>query len=152
MTTTVLRLCFLLGLSLATAGSAIAGMYRWVDDEGNVVYSQQPPPDNRDARVIAPPPPPTESNSLEKTRELNKRLDAMAEERNQAKEEKRKATAEQQKREERCTAARTNLKTLNEYPPNTRYGMPDGEWKRFTPEQRTKQINMLNKIIKENCK
>ncbi len=76
----------------------------------------------------------------------------MAEERNETKEEKRKAKAEQQKRKERCIAARTNLKTLNEYPPNTRYGMPDGSWKRFTPEQRTEQINRLNKIIKENCK
>ncbi|WP_456415459.1 DUF4124 domain-containing protein [Thiolapillus sp.] len=154
MTVIILRFSLLLGLAFTLAGSALGGMYRWVDDEGNVVYSQQPPPDDRSSKVIAPPPPPAEDsgNSLKKVRELNEKLDAAAEERNKAKEEKRKAKAEQKKRKERCATARKDLKTMNELPPNTLYGTPDGEWKRFTPEERTQQIDSLNKIIKKNCK
>jgi len=146
-------------LALGTAGltlmeQACAGMYRWVDDQGKVVYSQQPPPDGRDSRVIAPPPPPAEKaeDAANATRELNRKLDAIAEERRKAQDEKRKARAERKQREERCAAARKDLKTLNENPPQTLYHTSDGQWKRFTPEERAERLKMLNKAIEENCK
>ena len=146
------------GLALVLAGisasSAMAGMYRWTDDQGNVVYSQQPPPDNRDVRQIAPPPPPAEKteNASQSVQELQKKLDAAAQERREAMDEKKKAKAEQEQRKKRCQAARQDLKTLNERPPNTLYNMPDGQWKRLTPEERAERIKMLNKAIETNCK
>ncbi len=144
----------LLAMTGIFTGPAIAGMYRWVDDQGNVVYSQQPPPDDRDTKVIAPPPPPAENtgNSLDRTRELNRKLDAMARERQKAREKQRQAKAERTAMEKRCASARQDLKTLNERPPNTLYNMPDGGWKRLTPEERATRIEMLNKAIKENCR
>ena len=146
------------GLALVLAGisasTAMAGMYRWIDDQGNVVYSQQPPPDNRDAREIAPPPPPAEKadKASQSIQELQKKLDAAAMERRKAAEEKKKAKAEQKQRKERCLAARQDLKALNERPPNTLYNMPDGQWKRLTPEERAERIKMLNEAIETNCK
>ncbi len=145
------------GLALFLAGmpvsSAMAGMYRWVDDQGNVVYSQQPPPDNRDVRQIAPPPPPAEKteNASQSIRELQKKLDAAAQERRKAMDEKTKAKAEQAQRKKRCQAARQDLKTLNERPPNTLYNMPDGQWKRLTPQERAERIKILNDAIETNC-
>ncbi len=146
------------GLALVLAGisasTAIGGMYRWTDDQGNVVYSQQPPPDNRDARKIAPPPPPAEKTdkASQSIQELQKKLDAAAMERRKAAEEKKKAKAEQKKREARCQAASQDLKALNERPPNTLYNMGDGQWKRLTPEERAERIKMLNDAIETNCK
>ena len=154
MTRKVFHFALLLNLTLALAGSAIAGMYRWVDDQGNVVYSQQPPPDNRESKTIAPPPPPAEpsENSMERSRELNEKLDAMAEERAKTREKKLKAEAERKEREARCNSARKNLKILTERPPNTLYKTPDNQWKRFTPEEFTEQVTNLKKSIKDNCK
>jgi hypothetical protein len=45
----------LLALTL-TGTSAWAAMYKWVDAQGNVQYTQTPPP-NQNAQVIKPPPP-----------------------------------------------------------------------------------------------
>ncbi len=146
------------GLALILAGipvsSAMAGMYRWVDDQGNVVYSQQPPPDSRNVREIAPPPPPAEKaeNNSQSLQELQKKLDAAAQERHKAAEEKQKAKAEQEQRKKRCQAARRDLKALHERPPNTLYNMPDGKWKRLTPEERAKRIKTLKEAIETNCK
>jgi hypothetical protein len=42
--------------SMLLSGIARAELYKWTDDEGNVIYSQVPPPD-RDVKTIAPPPP-----------------------------------------------------------------------------------------------
>ncbi|WP_456375750.1 DUF4124 domain-containing protein [Thiolapillus sp.] len=154
MTRKVHHLALLLILAFASATSVVAGMYRWTDDQGNVVYSQQPPPDDREHKSIAPPPPPAEpvENSLEKSRELNEKLDAMAEERAKAREKQLRDKAEKKKRDARCESAKKNLKTLTERPPNTLYKTPDNEWKRFTPEEFTEQVKNLKKTIKENCK
>ena len=72
----------LLGLFLVTS-QAFAGMYRWTDDEGDVVYSQTPPPDNRPVKPIAPPPPPAENTSQiqQQTQKLQEQLDNIARER-----------------------------------------------------------------------
>ncbi|WP_457667920.1 DUF4124 domain-containing protein [Thiolapillus sp.] len=133
--------------------SASAGMYRWVDDQGNVVYSQQPPPDNRASKNIAPPPPPAESpeDSLEKSRELNKKLDAIQEERNKARQERLKAESERKERKARCSSAQKDLKILMERPSNTLYRTGEDEWQRFTQEERSERIGKLKEVIKENC-
>ncbi|WP_419611171.1 DUF4124 domain-containing protein [Thiolapillus sp.] len=72
----------MLGLFLVTS-QAFAGMYRWTDDEGDVVYSQTPPPDNRPVKPIAPPPPPAENTSQiqQQTQKLQEQLDNIARER-----------------------------------------------------------------------
>ncbi|BAO43764.1 DUF4124 domain-containing protein [Thiolapillus brandeum] len=138
---------------LVTITSANAGMYRWVDDQGNVVYSQQPPPDSRASKIIAPPPPPAEApeNSLEKSRELNEKLNAIQEERNKARQERLKAELEKKERKARCSSAQKDLKILTERPSNTLYRTGDDEWKRFTPEERSERIGNLKEVIKENC-
>lgn len=144
-----------LSLSWLGVGNTVnAGMYKWVDDEGQTIYSQQPPPNGHKARQISPPPaPPADaSNTQDSIRKLNEKLDAMAEERRKTSEEKRKRKVAKAEKEKRCSTARQDLKTLNERPPNTLYHMPDGTWKRLTPEERAKRIEMLNNAIEKNCK
>lgn len=43
-------------LMLLLAFPAQAAMYKWVDRDGNVIYSELPPPDAKDVKAIAPPP------------------------------------------------------------------------------------------------
>ncbi len=45
-----------MALMLLLAFPAQAAMYKWVDRDGNVVYSELPPPDAKDVKAIAPPP------------------------------------------------------------------------------------------------
>ncbi len=49
----------LLLLSLLLGANAHAAMYKWVDEEGNVTYSQNPPPGQQAEEIAPPPPPPT---------------------------------------------------------------------------------------------
>ncbi|MGE0080380.1 MAG: DUF4124 domain-containing protein [Thiohalomonadaceae bacterium] len=49
-----LALCAALTLCLALP--AQAAMYKWVDKDGSVVYSETPPPDASNVTTIAPPP------------------------------------------------------------------------------------------------
>ncbi|WP_457668698.1 DUF4124 domain-containing protein [Thiolapillus sp.] len=149
----LILLCTLLGLVLISMQS-LAGMYRWTDDEGNVVYSQTPPPDNRPVKPIAPPPPPAENTEQvqQETRKLQEQLDEINKKRNEQKQKQQEAAREKKQKAERCKVARGNLKSIQEKPPNTLWGLPDGSYQRFTVEERQKEIDKLNKIINENCK
>jgi len=143
----------ILFLLLCLPALTLGGMYRWVDDQGNVVYSQSPPPDGRRVREIAPPPAPAEppeaaGKRLERTLES---LEQSSRKREKRKEElaKRKKTEEERRR--RCQAARRNLETLTTRPPNTLFQVGENEYRRFTPEERQRQIDELQKIIEKNC-
>ena len=46
------------------ATSASAGLYKWVDNEGNVHYSQKRPANKQFKSIKAPPPAPTDSKPL----------------------------------------------------------------------------------------
>ncbi len=45
----------ILGLALALAGTASAQLYRWVDENGRVRYTDRPPPAGVKSRTIATP-------------------------------------------------------------------------------------------------
>ncbi|WP_456407788.1 DUF4124 domain-containing protein [Thiolapillus sp.] len=152
----MLRKIILLGASLVlalTTAQAFAKMYRWTDDQGNVVYSQTPPPDDRPVKAIAPPPPPAENTegAKKEVERIQEQLDNLEEERNKKKKERQKAEQESKIKAERCKTAKANLKSIQEKPPNTLWGMPDGSYQRFTVEERQKKIDALNEIIQENC-
>lgn len=50
----------LLLLALLAAGTAQAKMYKWVDEQGNIHYSQERPP-QAGVEEIKPPPPPADA-------------------------------------------------------------------------------------------
>ena len=132
----------------------MAETYRWVDDEGNTVYSQLPPPDGRNMKAIAPPPPPAESHeeAREKLDQQIKQLNEAGEKRLKDKEAAAKKQADAQHNKQQCTNARSNLEAINNRPPQTLFQTGDDEYKRFTPEQRAAQIKQANEIIKKHCR
>lgn len=103
----------LLALSLSSA--VCAEMYRWVDSQGHVHYSDAPPPAGAkssktiDTPTSGAPAQATKSKTLqEKDMEFRQRQTAQAEA--QAKKDKEEADAKQKK--QNCEAARANLRTL----------------------------------------
>jgi hypothetical protein len=108
-----MKAILILVLAMTAATAAHAQLYKWVDKDGKVTYSDQPPPDAKASRVNPPPPvaaPAAPRTAIEKDKELEKG-------RTQAR-EKAKADEEAAKRtkavEENCARARANLRTVTE--------------------------------------
>ena len=57
----------LLTAMMIFAGSATAGLYKWVDDDGNVHYSQKRPANQQFKRLKEPPPAPDNAKPLYKS-------------------------------------------------------------------------------------
>lgn len=140
--------------TLPAATPAAAAMYRWVDDSGAVVYSQSPPPDGRAASTVAPPPPPS-SSAGEERQQLDGRVKQADEARKKQQEglKKQQETASKEAdRKRNCDAARQNLELIQNRPPQTRFQMPDGEYRRFTDEEREAEIRKAREFVDKNCR
>ncbi len=126
----------LLLIALMSVGVAHAAMYKWVDEEGNVSYSQNPPPGKK-AEVIAPPPPPPDAPA-QPAAEGAKDIDPEA---SPAEQQQQKAAAYARN----CKAARENLKIYQLHSTilegDTTVTLSDEERKRRMDESR-KQIDL----------
>ena len=71
------HLATIVALAALAAGPAAAALYKWVDANGRVVYSDQPPTGNFKAEVVGSAPPPSNPNAVKemhaKEAELKKR-------------------------------------------------------------------------------
>lgn len=154
---TIARLCpavAVMTLAVLAAGPALAAMYRWVDDTGAVVYSQSPPPDGRAATAVAPPPPPSSSADAER-QQLDNRTKQADEARKKTQEglkKQQEASAKDADRKRNCDAARQNLELILNRPPQTRFQMPNGEYRRFTDEEREAEIRKARDFVDKNCR
>ena len=121
------------------ASSAFAGLYKWVDDEGNVHYSQKRPKDKQYKRLKAPAPAPEDSKPLyQSTEKADKASKTMAAE--SANNEKVRAT--------NCANAK---KHLNSYTIYRRFRDKDGNVNVVDDNERAKQIKEAEQAIKDFC-
>lgn len=144
----VLLSALLLGWSLA----APAAMYKWVDDQGQVHYSQYPPKD-REAQAIAPPPPPA-TPAAEAQKKLEETLRSLDETRKAREESAQKAAdeaAEAERIRGNCEAARANLERLTTGGRKKIVG-EDGVAYYMTEEERQKRIQEARDQIDKYCK
>ena len=146
-----IRPALLLTLLLTATLSYASGIYKWIDDDGQVHYSQTPPP-NRPAELIQGAPPPANDPAAVRGN-LQRQLDAFDERRAQRDE----AFAEQKEKEEvarikkqNCETARKNLANLRRGG-NNAYMTPEGEVVRLTDEDRAKRIEDAKQGIEDNC-
>ena len=145
------RPALLLTLLLTAALSHASGIYKWIDEDGQLHYSQTPPP-NRPAEVIQGAPPP--ANDPDTVRDdLQRQLDAFDERRAQRDE----AFAEHKQKDEvarikkqNCETARKNLEKLRRGG-NNAYMTPEGEVIRLTDDERAKRIDDAKQGIQDNC-
>jgi hypothetical protein len=142
------------GLGVLATMPAPAAMYRWVDDTGAVVYSQSPPPDGRAASTVTPPPPPSSSADAERQQFEGrvKQADEARKKQQEGLKKQQEASAKDADRKRNCDAARQNLELILNRPPQTRFQMPNGEFRRFTDEEREAEIKKARDFADKNCR
>jgi len=139
---------------LTLTGLAMAESYRWVDDEGNVNYSQRPPADSRPVETIKPPPPPPPGEAEKARADLEGRLEAseaagkaLQGSAEKAEEERQLAAANKQN----CENTRKNIATMKSRPQNTLYNTASGGYKRLTSEEWEAKMAKSEKFLKDYC-
>lgn len=136
-------------LSLIMMVSANATSYKWLDENGNVVYSQQPPAEGPYETIKTTKsspgssrstPPPSSSFTTDVKQETEEReLDSKVQQ---------EAAKSEQIRAENCKAAKHNLETYTVY---RRIKNDQGEIIRLDDNERAKRIQEAKDGIKEFC-
>lgn len=125
-----------------------AGLYRWVDEKGQVHYTQTPPPGTKVDKV-RPAPPPDANPGMDAMRSYNQAAGKAAQE------GAKKKAEEQKKQEERgrlCAQARDNLEILETRAPyRVAKENEDGSIGRLTPEEYDKKLQDNRELAAKNC-
>ena len=145
-----LILCVLLALAFGAASAD--QVYKWVDKDGRVHFSQTPPPGAatgvRSMQVNAPPPDPTgQQNAQNLQQEISDKNQKAEDAQKQADQEAQKK-AQQQKA---CDGLRERMQVLQS---SGRAATVDakGNMSYISDEDRAKQIQDLQKQIDSQCK
>ena len=143
-----------LAIILLTATPPLfAEMYRYIDESGQVVYSQfKPKPGVEISTVKAPPPPPS---TAEKSRQqlvdsLQKRVDAK-QDKKEAEEKSAKADEDSERKMKNCEAAKRNLANLTASD-NRKLVDRKGNVVEISEAKRKQQIQKAQEVIKRDCK
>ena len=129
-----------------------AQMYRYVDESGQVIYTQFKPADHDQVDTVKPPPPPP--SSAEASRKAL--TESIAREQDKKQDEEKQQVQQQQVLDEKtrnqknCDAARNNLKVLQEASSYQRI-MRDGQEVKFDDKQRQMEIRKAQDMIKKSC-
>jgi hypothetical protein len=127
---------------------AAAQVYRWVDDRGQVHYSQTPPP-GRTAQQIGAPPPPQASPNQES---LNQSLKDASDAAPKQKAEADRIAQNQASLEQYCNQTREQLAFLDAQTARRLTTTDDkGDVARMTEEQFQQRRNELLKGLGERC-
>lgn len=151
-------------LSLAVLGlqTASAEVYKWIDAEGRVYFSDRPPqagaetvpmpgtqagPAGAPANASADAPSDTPEERLEKQRKL---LHAFEEERRQKRDTQEQERQDQAERQQNCVLARDNLQSLEQASSVYRLG-PDGERIFLDEAQREQSLAGARAAVEQWC-
>lgn len=129
----------LLTMMMIFASSASAGLYKWIDNEGNVHYSQKRPVNQQFKRLKAPPPAPDTAKPLYKS-------GAPATE--SGKTAAAEATKNKEIRAKNCAQAK---KSLSNYQIHRRMRDKDGNVTIIDDKERANQIENATKAISNYC-
>lgn len=147
------KILLVLILSLSFAGASFAGMYKWVDEEGNVHYGDCPPDDCKPEQIEAKPAPSQEN--IERSRERTERLIQEQKKREAARKIEREI--KQKKTEQTRVALKKRCKVLQsrlfllKQPGVITIADDQGNVMRPTDEEREKMISEIETFIRENC-
>ncbi len=136
-------------LSLLMMVSANAASYKWLDENGNVVYSQQPPEEGPYETIKTTTPSSTSSRSTPApSSSFTSEVQKDTEERELDSKVQQEAAKSEQLRAENCKAAKHNLETYTVY---RRIKNDQGEIVRLDDNERAKRIQEAKDAIKEFC-
>jgi len=137
------------GLAMA-AGPVAAEMYKWVDENGQVQYTQHPPPGDVKAETIKPPARVDTEGALKELEQQQKDLDAIKEGRDKRVAEETKVAEGKAFNAENCRRAQASVASYQV--PNALIAQPDGSRTRITEEERLAGLKKAEDAVKEYCK
>jgi molecular chaperone DnaK (HSP70) len=141
----------MLCIYLLLAGNAHAAIYKWVDENGNVQYTETPPPAEVKAETIQPPPSPMDSETaIKQLSEQERQLDESRKKRQEQAVQEARAADEIALQKKNCQMAKDRLASYAS--PRVKITQEDGSKVRATEEQRQEQIKKSEDMIKEFCK
>jgi hypothetical protein len=142
------RLIALCLAAIALAPAARAEVYRWVDDQGRVHYSQVPPA-GREAQPLTPPPPPQAAPNQDA---MNRALDQYNKDQPQRREAAEQAAAQQAQREAECRQAREQLAFMDTMTARRLQTTDEqGNVARVTEDQFQQRRAELLQVIDQRC-
>ncbi|MEK7322698.1 MAG: DUF4124 domain-containing protein [Pseudomonadota bacterium] len=149
-----IRCCAVGGLLLALgAPAAYSAMYKWIDANGKVQYSQTPPPEGQFKELKPGPPPVQPAEAQKQLQDLLQKQDEVRTQRDTDKKEKEDKATEQARLAVTCARAKRELALL-ENNPGRRIGITgdDGQMSRMTEQEREVRLAEARKIASETCK
>jgi hypothetical protein len=143
--------CILLILLLDMPASGHAEVYKWIDEQGQTHYEEKPLAANATELKIKQAP--QADPSLQKRyEESDKLLNVYEEERKIREEEKQKAEAAEQKREQQCLVAKNEIEDMQQAGLSY-YELDDkGERKTLSRTEREQRLKQLQEQYDLHCK
>ena len=142
----------MLCIYILLAGTAQAAIYKWVDANGDVHYSQNPPPPGVAGETLQPPPPDVDTETA--TKQLNeqeRQFEEFHKQREEQADKESQAAAELALQQKNCQMAKDRLASY-EQRPNINFVQEDGSRVRATEEERQAEIKKSEDMIQEFCK
>jgi len=139
----------------AFAGAAGAEIYKWVDKDGNVQYTQSPPPDGIKGQEIQPPPPPPEADVEAADQALEKRVESGQKAEDAKTEqagEKVKTEADAAKQAQRCEQAKARVASYERPRVTVADSAAEDGRRRATEEERLAELEKSQTLVREFCK
>lgn len=130
---------------LMMASMVQAGAYRWVDDAGNVIYSQTPPPDARRAEEIALPVSPPEQPSAQKEKEVAAKPEGTEYDKAGV------AGMDPAQRREFCEKARKNIELLENAGADTAFVTEEKQLVKFSEEEKAQRLERAREAETAYC-
>jgi hypothetical protein len=129
-----------------------AEMYRYVDENGQVVYSQfRPDTETAPSTVKAPPPPPsTAGQSRQQLIESLQRKEDIKEDMKKAEEKSAAEAAKRERQQKNCEAAKKNLEAYSAGP-EKKVVDAEGNPVQLTDYQRNQEIRKAREVMAKEC-
>lgn len=134
--------------TLLVSTSLYAGTYKWIDEDGNVVYSQRPPPSGQFESIRVKPPSRKSSAGNNASQSSSQFLKNAEDKRKNDKKLKAEQINAAKIRTENCQAAKKQFEFYTVY--RSMKGQ-DGEYRRITSDEREKNLQQARQAIKDFC-
>lgn len=132
------------------SSSAMAEVFKWTDEQGNVHYGARPPTGQSANQVRIDAAPPADPYLQQRRENMMKQLDANAEERQEKKKQQAKTAKEKAEKKKRCQNARSRLSMLEGH---GRVYTTDanGERSYYSSEQLERNREQARRTVREHC-
>lgn len=147
-------LALIMAAGIVVSAVSQAAIYRWVDEQGQVHYTETPPPaGNQDrgtrVRTLGPPTGAVEQGR-QRSQAIQEQLKSIEKARAEANEKQARQAEDSARREANCEAAKSNLAKL-EVRTNRRFQDSDGNVTMMTEEERLRKMEEAREQIEKNC-